>query len=206
LVAPGRIIGSLLIARWGKEENDPGLPQSLYHARLLNKSKKENHSMSRHFNFFGVAIVVLTLACIQLGHAQTSQDSKSDEAAIRQVVQQVQDGWNAKSGQAFAAPFAADADYVVVSGMKLKGREVIERGHTGIFKTIYKDSHNVGTVQSIRFLRPDVAVVHVEWNLEFRSSDQTEKARALNTMVMTKDSGKWSIAAFQNTPVQPPGR
>jgi uncharacterized protein (TIGR02246 family) len=140
-----------------------------------------------------------------LGHAQTPAEAKSDEASIRQVVQQVQDGWNAKSGQAFAAPFAVDADYVVVNGMKFKGRDVIEKGHTGILTTIYKDSHNVATIKSIRFLRPDVAVVHVEWNLEFRVNGKTEKGHAINTMVMTKDGGKWSIAAFQNTPVQPPG-
>jgi uncharacterized protein (TIGR02246 family) len=140
-----------------------------------------------------------------LGQAQTSADAKPDEASIRQVVQQVQDGWNAKSGQAFAAPFAVDADYVVVNGVKIKGRDLIEKGHTGIFATIYKDSHNVASIKSIRFLRPDVAVVHVDWNLEFRVNDKTEKGHAINTMVMTKDGGKWSIAAFQNTPVQPPG-
>jgi len=130
----------------------------------------------------------------------------TDEAAIRQVVQQVQDGWNAHDGKAFAAPFAADADYVVINGMKLQGREAIERGHTGIFSSIYKDSHNVGTVKSVRFLRPDVAVVHIEWNLKFRAGGETKKAQAMNTMVMTKDSGSWSIAAFQNTPIQAEGR
>jgi uncharacterized protein (TIGR02246 family) len=162
--------------------------------------------MSRQFTFLGAAILVLTFVYIQSGHAQTSQDSKSDEAAIRKVVQQVQDGWNAKSGEAFAAPFAADADYVVVNGLKLKGRDLIAKGHMSIFLTIYKDSHNVATVQSIRFLRPDVAVVHVEWNLEFRLNEKTEKGHAINTMVMTKDGGKWRIAAFQNTSIQPPGR
>jgi uncharacterized protein (TIGR02246 family) len=162
--------------------------------------------MSRQFTFLDAAILVLTFVCIQSGHAQTSQDSKSDEAAIRKVVQQVQDGWNAKSGEAFAAPFAADADYVVVNGLKLKGRDLIEKGHMSIFLTVYKDSHNVATVQSIRFLRPDVAVVHVEWNLEFRLNEKTEKGHAINTMVMTKDGGKWRIAAFQNTSIQPPVR
>ena len=85
--------------------------------------------MSRQFTFLSAAILVLTFVCIKSGQAQTSQDPKSDEAAIRKVVQQVQDGWNAKSGEAFAAPFAADADYVVVNGMKIKGRDLIEKGH-----------------------------------------------------------------------------
>jgi uncharacterized protein (TIGR02246 family) len=138
------------------------------------------------------------------GSAQTPSTANTDEAAVRRIVQQLQDGWNAHDGKAFAAPFATDADYVVVNGMYAKGREEIERGHTGIFTTIYKDSRNVATIKSVRFLRPDVAVAHVEWNLEFKMNGATQKGHAINTMVMTKDGGKWSIAVFQNTPIQPP--
>ena len=133
--------------------------------------------------------------------AQTPTVSSTDEAAVRKVVQQVQDGWNAHDGKAFAAPFATDADYVVVNGMRAKGREEIEKGHTGIFSTIYKDSKNMATVHSVRFLRPDVAVVHVEWNLEFTVGGEKKKGHAMNTMVLTREDGKWSIAAFQNTPI-----
>ncbi len=156
------------------------------------------------------SLALIVFAFLSFGalasNAQTPQSSSTDEAALRQIVQQVQDGWNAHDGKAFAAPFATDADYVIVNGMKIKGREEIEKGHTQIFTTIYKDSHNVGTVKSVRFLRPDVAVVHVEWNLEFSMGGEKRKAQAINTMIMTKDSGKWSIAAFHNTPVQPQGR
>jgi len=148
--------------------------------------------------------MILMLVSLQVSSAQTPHDSSKDEAAIRQIVQQIQDGWNAHDGKAFAAPFAADADYVVVNGMKIKGREAIEKGHIGIFTTIYKESHNVATVKGIRFLRPDVAVAHIEWNLEV--SPGGHKGRAMNTMVLTKDGGKWSIAAFHNTPIQNEGR
>jgi uncharacterized protein (TIGR02246 family) len=144
--------------------------------------------------------------CALTGKAQTPQNASADEAAIRQVVQQLQDAWNAHDGKAFAAPFTTDADYVIVNGQKIKGREAIEKGHTAIFTTIYKDSHNVATVKSIRFLRPDVAVAHIEWNLEFSVGGETKKGHAMNTMVVTKDGGKWSIAVFQNTPIQPEGR
>ena len=162
--------------------------------------------MSQRINLFGAAAVALMLVCIQMSEAQTSQNTGADETAIRQVVKLVENGWNTHDGKAFAAPFATDADYVVVNGTTIKGREAIEKGHTAIFTTFYKDSHNVSTVKSIRFLRPDVAVVHIEWNLEFRAGGETRKGHAMNTMVMTKDGDKWSIAAFQNTPIQAEGR
>jgi uncharacterized protein (TIGR02246 family) len=162
--------------------------------------------MSQRLNLVVVSFLTLMLFSFQVSVAQSSQNSNTDEAAIRQVVKQIEDAWNAHDGKAFAAPFASDADYVVVNGMKATGREEIEKGHTGIFTTIYKDSRNAATIKSVRFLRPDVAVVHVEWNLEFRVGGETKKGHAMNTMVMTKDNGKWSIAVFQNTPIQPQGR
>ena len=162
--------------------------------------------MSKRLNLFAAALVTLMLTSAQAGSARTGQNSGADEDAIRKVVQRVEDGWNAHDGKAFTAPFTNDADYVVVNGMKLKGREEIEKGHTAIFTTIYKESHNVATVRGIRFLRPDVAVAHVEWNLAFKAGDETKKAQAISTMVLTKEGGAWSIAAFHNTPVQTNGR
>ncbi len=162
--------------------------------------------MSKRINLFGGAIAALLLVCVQVGSAQTSQTLNTDEAALRQIVKQVEDAWNAHDGKAFAAPFAADADYVIVNGMYIKGRDTIEKGHVSLFATTYKESRNAATIKSIRFLRPDVAAVHVEWNLEYSAGGETRKGHAMNTMVMTKDGGKWSISVFQNTPIQPPGR
>lgn len=163
--------------------------------------------MSQRTNLFAATILALVFVALpSASYAQTASTSNADEAAIRKIVQQVQDGWNAHDGKAFAAPFAADADYVVVNGMYIKGREDIEKGHVQIFTTFYKDSRNVATIKSIRFLRPDVAVAHVEWNLEFKMNGESRKGHAINTMVLTKEGGKWSIAAFQNTPIQPEGR
>lgn len=161
--------------------------------------------MSKRLSFFAVAAMALMLYAI-MTNAQTSQNASADETAIRQIVQQVQDAWNAHDGKAFAAPFATDADYVVVNGMYIKGREAIEQGHTQIFSTIYKESKNAATVKSVRFLRPDVAVAHVEWNLEFREGGETRRGQAMNTMVLTKEEGRWGIAAFHNTPTQAQGR
>ena len=156
---------------------------------------------SRSRTLASAAVAALLLVCAQSARAQ---DAGKDEEAIKQIVRQLQDGWNAHDGKAFAAPFAEDADYVVVNGMRIKGREEIEKGHAGIFSTFYKESHNVATLKSVRFLRPDVAVAHVEWNLEVKPGG--EKAKAMNSLVLTRDGGKWSIASFHNTPIREQGR
>ena len=61
----------------------------------------------------------------------------------------------------FAKPFAKDTDYFVINGMYIKGGATIESAHQRIFDTVYKVTTLSLTVKQIRFLRPDVAVVHV---------------------------------------------
>ena len=123
----------------------------------------------------------------------------SDEAAIRGNVKQLETAWNTKSGALFAKPFAEDADYVVINGMYIKGRTAIETTHQQIFDTIFKDTTITLKVKQIRFLRPDVAVVHVEGHRTGPTKELEQDA--MLTLVMTKEKEGWTIAAFQNTAV-----
>jgi uncharacterized protein (TIGR02246 family) len=127
----------------------------------------------------------------------------ADEAALRDSVKQMETGWNTKSGALFAKPFAEDADYVVINGNYIKGRAAIESGHQRIFDTIYKDTNLTLTVRQIRFLRADVAVVHVDGHRTGPTKELTSDA--VLTLMMTKEKQGWVIAAFQNTAVVPRG-
>ena len=152
--------------------------------------------MKKHLSFAMLTLFTLAFApvclCAQDGHG-------ADEAAIRGNVKQMESGWNTKSGALFAKPFAEDADYVVINGMYIKGRKVIETAHQQIFDTIYKDTTVTLNIKQIRFLRPDVAVAHVNAHREGPTKELT--ADALLTMVLTKEKQGWTIAAFQNTQV-----
>jgi uncharacterized protein (TIGR02246 family) len=147
-----------------------------------------------------IAIAAIALA-VSAQQPATQGTAAGDEAAIRENVKQMQDGWNTKSGALFAKPFAADADYVVINGMQFKGREAIGKVHQQIFDTIYKDSTLRLSVERIRFLRPDVAVAHVSGHNRTRQGEETRESDAVITLVMTRDQGEWKIAAFQNTQV-----
>jgi len=151
-------------------------------------------------------LVFVTLLMLGFsGHTmQTPQDGRTaDEAALRESVKQMESGWNTKSGARFAKPFAEDADYVVINGMYLKGRAAIESAHQRIFDTIYKDTQITLVVKQIRFLRPDVAVVHVEGHRTGPTNELNQGA--MLTLMMTKEKQGWVIAAFQNTAVAPRG-
>lgn len=150
---------------------------------------------------FTILIFAVIIAAANAA-AQKPDDKNADETMIRANVEQMVKGWNAKSGAEFAKPFSEDADYVVINGMQIKGRAAIDKGHQGIFDTIYKNTTLLLTADSIRFLRPDVAVVHASAFLKLTAGDSTRTTNAKITLVMTKTGGRWEIAAFQNTQVQ----
>ena len=155
--------------------------------------------MLKNFTF-----LVFVLVMVVNSHAQKASVKAADKAAIRANVEQMVKGWNAKNGADFAKPFAEDADYVVINGMQIKGREVIAKSHQNIFDTFYKNTNIELFVQQIRFLRPDVAVVHVTGAAKTPQADSSQRvSNARITMVITRPGNKWEIAAFQNTEIQP---
>ena len=91
---------------------------------------------------------------------QTPSSNAADENAIRAIHQQMIDAWNTGNGSAFAAQFSDDADFVVFEGTHLKGRHQIATFTQQIFDTVMKGSRLEGEVNFVRFLSPDLAVMH----------------------------------------------
>jgi uncharacterized protein (TIGR02246 family) len=118
------------------------------------------------------------------------------------------DGWNKGSGDAFAAPFAEDGDLVGFDGMHLKGRQEIASFHQQLFDTFVKGSHLIGKIRSVRFLTPDVAIMHVVGGTIMAGQTDIEPERnSIHSLVVMKGSDdKWRLAAFQNTRAQYIGR
>jgi uncharacterized protein (TIGR02246 family) len=136
--------------------------------------------------------------------------SPEDGAAIRQLVQDMQDGQNSKDGELFASAFAQEHDYIAINGMFLPNQT--QQDNARIHQRLYDESRSsvVGKygevevwldVSKIRFLAPEVAVVHVRG--VFRPKGQPEKkAENIITAVMQKLEDRWEIVSFHNAPVQ----
>jgi uncharacterized protein (TIGR02246 family) len=129
----------------------------------------------------------------------------TDRAALENIVRQLEAAWNANDGSAFAAPFAADADFVNVRGDHFCGRETIAAGHSAIFRTIYAGSTNQYTLEGARLLRPEVALARVYAVMDAPRGPLAGRNRARFSLVLTKQDGKWEIAALHNTLEVPPG-
>ena len=137
--------------------------------------------------------------------AQASQSS--DEALVRSLYAQLMQGWNAGSGAVFAAPFAEDGDLVAFDGTHFKGRQAIIDFQQPLFDRWLKGTRLVGEVQSVRFLNPDIAVMHAIGGTVMRGKAKPDPARdSIQTLVAVRNAGTWQLAAFQNTRLRPMSR
>jgi uncharacterized protein (TIGR02246 family) len=144
------------------------------------------------------AMAMLVILC-SLAVAQNPAARAKDEAAIRAIIASLADAWTRSDADAWGKAFAEDADFTVWNGLYAKGREAITRGHAEIFSTIYKDTKQRLNVRSIRFLRDDVAVVHVEGSTVKKAEEFPSTPMVVPVFILTKDKGQWLIAVFQNT-------
>ena len=142
---------------------------------------------------------------IQPDHHETTTNP-ANEAAVRGLYQQLMDGWNQGSGDAFAAVFTEDGDLVAFDGTHFKGRKEIAPFHQQLFDKWMKGSRLVGQVERVRFLSPDVALLHAVGGTVMRGKTEPSPERdSIQTLVATRQNGEWRLAAFQNTRVRPIG-
>ncbi len=123
----------------------------------------------------------------------------TDEGAIQAILQQIEAAWNAYDSVSIAALFAEDANFIQIFGGQLDGRTAIEAAHRVIFNTIYRGSHASFRLRSIRFVRPDVAVVFARAHVKFKENNETREIETRPTLIVVKEQAKWQIVAFQNT-------
>ena len=125
----------------------------------------------------------------------------ADERAIQEILQQIETSWNRYDSISLAAVFAEDANFIQIFGGQLDGRAAIEAAHRHIFETIYRGSQASFMLRSIRFLRPDVAVVFSRAQVKFKEGNETREIETRPTLIVVKERSTWQVAAFQNTKV-----
>jgi uncharacterized protein (TIGR02246 family) len=83
-----------------------------------------------------------------------------EETAIRGLFRRLLDAWGRGDGSAYGALFTDDADYVAFDGSRTIGRPAIAESHQRLFDTWLRGTRLTGRIEAVRFLGPDVALVH----------------------------------------------
>jgi uncharacterized protein (TIGR02246 family) len=124
----------------------------------------------------------------------------ADEAAIRAILAQLADAWNTGDGAAFAAPFAEDADFIAFEGTHLRGREEIAAFHVHAFETVVKGSRLAGEVKFVRFLNPELALMHSCAYVTLPGQTKASPSRdSMELFVVAKRDGSWQAVGMMNS-------
>ena len=137
------------------------------------------------------------------GSDHGSATRTQDEHEIRALVERQFESWGRGDAAEYVADFTDDIDYISYDGSR-RGKEKSEELHRDLFQTVLYGSRLTGKVESIRFLTPDVAIVHLLGSI-IEGWRETPLKRRLSrqTMVVVRRNGRWMITAFHNTRVRP---
>jgi uncharacterized protein (TIGR02246 family) len=136
----------------------------------------------------------------------SSTPESSEEATVRALYQGLLESWNRRDATAYAALFESEATVIGFDGSPMYGSGEIYATLGQIFADHITAAY-IGKVRSLRFLGPDVAILHaVVGMVPPGTSDINPAVNALQTLVAIGEDGKWRIAWFQNTPAQFHGR
>ena len=145
-------------------------------------------------------LMLLLLAAVILSTGRASAQS-ADQTEIESIAMRQGETWTRHDAKAYAALFTEDCDVINILGWRWKGRNDVERKLTEAFRFVFRDSRLTITEVDTRFLRNDVAVAHARWTMTGAKVPprMPEPRAGIQTLVLTKQSGHWLIAAFQNT-------
>jgi uncharacterized protein (TIGR02246 family) len=135
------------------------------------------------------------LACILPAAVAYGQDSqRSDEPAIRRLVEKYVEARNSRNPQATRALFTSDADQLVSTGEWRKGIDALVRG--AMASSQKEASKSSIAVESIRFIDPSVAIV--DGRYETISASTGVSRKMWTTLVVKRLESEWRIAAIRN--------
>ena len=158
-----------------------------------------------------VVFVPVLISCFAVGQSSKPTSQTSDEEAIKRVVAQSDEYWNRHEFSKNAELRTENSEEVNVVGQRQIG---IASTTPPWFQKAFGASTIHSAVIWIKFIKPDVAAVDVSWEMTGgRCPDGSDDAKqqtyrkGLESLVMTKQRGRWLVAVFHNMdlPVTPPG-
>jgi uncharacterized protein (TIGR02246 family) len=156
------------------------------------------------------AAMLVAFACATAAGAQHTRPKSSAAGQVAAFAET----WNRHDMRSFGRLFAADADFVNVTGKWWKGRAAIEKNHAFLHGTIaatdtvgIASPANFGVFArstitfdstEVRMTRPDLAVAHVAWHLTGDSRTDVVRGGLLVFVLAHLPSG-WQVIVAQNT-------
>ena len=143
-------------------------------------------------NFLPLALLLIAASD---SLAQTAESNQLEEFAIK-----YEETWQSHDAERLADFFAEDSDMIVGIQPRIAGRPAIEKSWNLYFSRI--DSGRVVeiSIESIRILSPNIALLNVHTTTggtHSKTGEDLESRKARGTWVVTRSSGDWRISALR---------
>jgi uncharacterized protein (TIGR02246 family) len=153
----------------------------------------------------------LAISILLLAGVVAAAQSKSDEDAIRKILDDEITTWDQGETDGYSKHFATDGTFTNVMGMFFTGRQAFRDRHECIFKGPFRGTTLQAQVVSLRFITDDVAVCEaLEWVSGFKNGappglhlDPKGRLRTRLLQVMAKRNGEWQIVVYHNVDIKP---
>src|ERR1700730_6726910 len=108
----------------------------------------------------GLALLFFVSCFALIARAQT------DDEIVRKLPQAFCDAWAKHDGHQLATIMAEDVDFVTVAALWFHRRGGFEKYHSRLLSGRFKEATLTLLETEVRFLKPDMAVVHWSWKIE----------------------------------------
>jgi uncharacterized protein (TIGR02246 family) len=151
--------------------------------------------MRKHLIFVGLLATVLLGLPAFSGQGQAPA---SDEQAVRKAAAAYFEAMNKGDLDGLMACLAPDADFIDEDGKTTRGHDALAARFKGLLPTL-KGSKVAGKVASVKFLRPEVALV--DGSIEVAAPDGTKDSNRY-AVVWVKSGDKWVISSARDLPAE----
>jgi uncharacterized protein (TIGR02246 family) len=125
---------------------------------------------------------------------------------VRALYRAILDGWNRRSGEDFAEPFAEDGQVVGFDGSQMSGRTAIAEEMNRIFDD-HPTGRYVGKVTGVRPVGSDAVLLRAVAGVVPAGADDIEPTNnSVQALVAEERDGRWRVVLYHNTPAQFHGR
>jgi len=138
-----------------------------------------------------LTILALTLTpALAAGDLPSPADIATADKEIRARAADFSAAWQKHDPALVAAFYAPDGDMVTGQGRAYAGRDAIQEALTAAFDGGLKETAFLWTVEKIKLLKPDVAIV--DYDAQIKGSDPNADPLKFHIVaVLVKQNGKW---------------
>jgi uncharacterized protein (TIGR02246 family) len=149
----------------------------------------------------GLAVLVALIATVGGSQGSSGRNVTLQEQALYDFYYRFTTGWNQADPGRMARLWAKDGDHISADGRVAKGRSAIEALFADQLNTTYRGSRLSLTLDSIRFISPEVAIATGGFELSgIRSGEGGTPVtmKGLHTDIWSVQDGEWQIVASRS--------